>query len=256
MKNYINRLFAGTKKWELAIWWAFRLVMIGAMISLLFRDPPSDLPRVQMFLQLFANFAAMFVWEILQLFPEKSCLRHIPAYCQTILTLGVFLASFGGAFMNFYYSISLWDTILHFTGGAGAVFFGYEIVTAMQKRDKIKCSVPIILWWALGFSFLASTAWELFEFTFDQIAGGDSQHWSYALAEAANDTKTFFPVRDPSRFALMDTMTDMVFNTIGAAVFYVFIKIWPYHHKGKNDVNEMFDDAAESKPVEKEAVTK
>lgn len=150
------------------------------------------------------------------------------------------LASFGGAFLNFYYSIFMWDKILHLLGGAEAVFMGYELATAMQKRDKKQCDLPIVLLCALGFSFFISTCWELFEFSFDQIAGGDSQHWSYELAKAANNTRTFFKPRDPARFALMDTMTDIVFNTLGAVPFYIILKIAPYHHKGKNNVNEMF----------------
>lgn len=142
MKNYFSRLMSSAKKWEFIVWWIFRLIMIGAMVSLLFTNPPSDL--------------------------------------------------------------------------------------------------PIVLLCALGFSFFISTCWELFEFSFDQIAGGDSQHWSYELAKAANNTRTFFKPRDPARFALMDTMTDIVFNTLGAVPFYIILKIAPYHHKGKNNVNEMF----------------
>lgn len=252
LKNYFNRLMTGCKKWELAVWWVFRLLMIGGMVSLIFTNPPSDLPRPQMALQLFANLVGMFAWEIFQMFSERNCLRYIPSYCQTIAVVGLFLASFGGAFLNFYYSIPLWDTILHLFGGAEAVFVGYEITVAMQKRDKVRTSVPIVLLCALGFSFFVSTCWELFEFTFDQIAGGDSQHWSYALAEKANDTSTFFPVRDPSRFALMDTMTDIVFNTTGALVFYVILKFVPYHHRGKNNVNNMFTEATGGKSAKKE----
>ncbi len=134
----------------------------------------------------------------------------------------------------------MWDKILHLLGGAEAVFMGYELATAMQKRDKKQCDLPIVLLCALGFSYFISTCWELFEFSFDQIAGGDSQHWSYELAKAANNTRTFFKPRDPARFALMDTMTDIVFNTLGAVPFYIILKIAPYHHKGKNNVNEMF----------------
>lgn len=203
-------------------------------------QPPSDLPKTQMALQLFANLVGMFAWEIIQALPEKNCLRQLPSYCQTVASVGLLLASFGGAFLNFYYSIFMWDKILHLLGGAEAVFMGYELATAMQKRDKKQCDLPIVLLCALGFSFFISTCWELFEFSFDQIAGGDSQHWSYELAKAANNTRTFFKPRDPARFALMDTMTDIVFNTLGAVPFYIILKIAPYHHKGKNNVNEMF----------------
>lgn len=170
----------------------------------------------------------------------KAMLNWGFANYSTVASVGLLLASFGGAFLNFYYSIFMWDKILHLLGGAEAVFMGYELATAMQKRDKKQCDLPIVLLCALGFSFFISTCWELFEFSFDQIAGGDSQHWSYELAKAANNTRTFFKPRDPARFALMDTMTDIVFNTLGAVPFYIILKIAPYHHKGKNNVNEMF----------------
>lgn len=118
MKNYFSRLMSSAKKWEFIVWWIFRLIMIGAMVSLLFTNPPSDLPKTQMALQLFANLVGMFAWEIIQALPEKNCLRQLPSYCQTVASVGLLLASFGGAFLNFYYSIFMWDKILHLLGGA------------------------------------------------------------------------------------------------------------------------------------------
>ena len=132
---------SSAKKWEFVVWWIFRLIMIGAMVSLLFTNPPSDLPKTQMALQLFANLVGMFAWEIIQALPEKNCLRQLPSYCQTVASVGLLLASFGGAFLNFYYSIFMWDKILHLLGGAEAVFMGYELATAMQKRDKKQCDL-------------------------------------------------------------------------------------------------------------------
>ena len=45
VKNYFSRLMSSAKKWEFIVWWIFRLIMIGAMVSLLFTNPPSDLPK-------------------------------------------------------------------------------------------------------------------------------------------------------------------------------------------------------------------
>lgn len=69
---------SSAKRWEFIVWWIFRLIMIGAMVSLLFTNPPSDLPKTQMALQLFANLVGMFAWEIIQALPEKNCLRQLP----------------------------------------------------------------------------------------------------------------------------------------------------------------------------------
>ncbi len=245
MKNYIARLKSNAPTWFFVYWWLFRAVMIYGIIDSAFFKKD-----IQQVLQMSANLVGMFIWEIAQTTSEKSLLRHIPAYCQVLSVPGFFMASFGGAYLNFYYSIPIYDQIFHFVGGAAGAWFGYEILTAIQKRDKVKCHLPFVLLAAFGFSFIFGNGWELFEFTFDQVAGGDSQHWSHALAvqaieEAAKEGYTIgmpniIPELDPTRYALMDTMEDIVFNTIGGVVVYVFLRFCPYHHKGKNDVNAMF----------------
>ena len=42
------------------------------------------------------------------------------------------------------------------------------------------------------------------------------------------------------RFALMDTMADTINNTIGAVIGYILLRIYPYHHKGRNNLNDKF----------------
>ena len=254
MKAYIKRLLGASKKWEVVFWWILRAVMIGALIdSIFFRKD------VQQSLQTGANLLLMFLWEIFQLFPAKTWLRQVPSYIQDFLAPGLFLASFGGAYLNFYYSVPVYDLVFPAVGGFAGAFAGYEVIVAMQKRDKVQCSAAIAVLGAFGFSFFAGTGWELFEFIFDQVAGGDAQHWSLALAEAASEQygvplPNVIPELDPMRWALIDTMEDIVCNTVGAVLAWVILKINPYHHKGKNNVNLLFAPKAEQKP--KETVTK
>ncbi len=256
MKNYLARLRANAPTWQFVYWWVFRAVMIyGIIDSAFFRKD------VQQVLQMSANLVGMFIWEIAQATSEKSLLRYIPSYCQVLAVPGFFLASFGGAYLNFYYTIPIYDQIFHFVGGGAGAWFGYEILTAIQKRDKVRCHLPFVLLAAFGFSFIFGNGWELFEFTFDQIAGGDSQHWSRALAEQAireAAAKGFtigmpniIPELDPTRYALMDTMEDIVFNTLGGVAVYIFLRVNPYHHKGKNNVNAMFKDNTVNKEKKK-----
>ena len=242
MKAYIKRLLGASKKWEVVFWWILRAVMIGALIdSIFFRKD------VQQSLQTGANLLLMFLWEIFQLFPAKTWLRQVPSYIQNFLAPGLFLASFGGAYLNFYYSVPVYDLVFHAVGGFAGAFAGYEVIVAMQKRDKVQCSAAIAVLGAFGFSFFAGTGWELFEFTFDQVAGGDTQHWSFALAQQACEKygcsmPNIIPELDPGRYALMDTMEDTVANVIGAVVMTLALKIKPYHHSGKNDVNKLIEN--------------
>lgn len=81
---------------------------------------------------------------------------------------------------------------------------------------------------------------------FDQVAPqiGDAQHWSLALAEKAAEEHgiglpNVIAARDPMRYALIDTMEDTVCNTVGAVVGWIILKIRPYHHTGKHNVNDL-----------------
>ena len=40
----------------------------------------------------------------------------------------------------------------------------------------------------------------------------------------------------------MDTMGDMILNVIGAVPTYIALRIRPYHHMGKNNVNKMIEE--------------
>lgn len=213
-------------------------------------------------LQVFANLLAMFTWEVFMMTPEKTFSRHITSAVQDGLITMIFCASFCGKFLNFYYDVRFWDSGMHLLSGGLCVLAGYEVVVAMQKRDKKTISVPIALLCALGFSFFVSTCWELFEFAADQFmcnaetgAIGDAQHWCLKLAEGTPKIATLFDPKYPERWPIMDTMGDIVLNSIGALVAWVVLKFVPYHHKGKGDVNQKILAELEASK-EKEFATK
>ena len=251
MKEYFKRITTTPRKFELVLWWIFRALMIYAFIAGFFRKP-FDITDP---LQVGANFLCMFVWEIFMLLPESNSLRHVSPSVQTFLIIGIFAASFGGKFLNLYYDFRWWDVILHFVGGAACVFFGYELVYSMQKKDKVAVPISIVLLCAIGFSFLAGTGWELFEFSFDQIScvstmakegiegiakAGDAQHWNLAAALGTPKEQTLINPVFEVRWPIMDTMADIILNTIGALTAVIALRIYPYRHKGKNNINELY----------------
>lgn len=282
MKDYFYRISHGCKKWELVYWWILRATMIFAMVDAAvglgrFGFGIEEAVNIQQVLQTFANLVGMFAWEICLLFSKKRWPRYVTPLFQDGLILLLWLASFGGAYINFYYSVNSYDYIMHAALGFWAVIIGYEIATSMQKRDKTVTDVPVMLLCAFGFSFVVGTGWELFEFTFDQVAGGDSQHWSQSLAvwaaEKYNNPGLAKPwIFDPTsyaprlketmdgtllynsveevynaRYAVIDTMEDIIFNTVGAVAAYIFLRIKPYNHKGKKDVNKEFEVKTEKR---------
>ena len=144
----------------------------------------------------------------------------------------------------------MFDKVLHALGCVEAVFISYEIISAMQIRDKVVCPPKIVALCALGLGFVFASGWELFEFTFDQWFGGDAQHWDLqkAIAEAGGDVNNVFmlipldPERFESRFAIMDTMEDAICNAIGAVIMYLILRKKPYRHMGKNNINKMIEE--------------
>ncbi len=246
MKERFHTMLKDVKVWELIFWWLLRCAMIFAFIDTAFlrgstytaSNPP---------IQIAANLVGMFAYEIIQLFfPKNSTFRLLSPHFQNITALGFFLGSFGGAYMNLYYILPLYDKILHAYGTAEAVFIGYEYLTAKQLKLQKTAPHQIINLGALGFGFILSSGWELFEFTYDQFFGGDAQHWNYdlALESAGGDPSKIFqliPMNEISRFALMDTMGDIVLNFIGAFLMFILLCILPYHHRGANDVNKRIE---------------
>ncbi len=258
LKGYFKRVLGMTTKPMLIYWWILRLLMVWAFIDTTFlrgstyqaSNPP---------IQIIANLVGMFAFEIIQLFPENSRLRYFSPSFQYITATGFFLGSFGGAYCNLYYSLPMYDKILHATGTAEGVYIGYEYLSATQLKLKKTTPHQIVNLWALGFGFILASAWELFEFIYDQFFGGDAQHWNYqaALEEAEKTGREIFhmfpltqEMLDGGRFALMDTMGDIVLNFVGAFIMYIVLCVYPYRHRGKNDVNKQIETSLSGKQYE------
>ena len=278
VKDYFSRITKTPNKLEIIWWWIFRCIMIFGILDSLFGFTSLG-GRPMMVKQMAANLVGMFAWEICQAMSKKNFMRYLPSYIQDISVVGFFMASFAGAYINLYYSFRFYDLVFHIFGGAAGALFGYEALTAMQHRDKVKSHVPFVVLAAFGFSFICGNAWEIVEFVLDQFFGSDAQHWCYQEAQNAAATYGKDFLANPHiiphviseslwaegwteatfdyRWALMDTMEDIVCNAIGGVIVYVVLLVWPYHHTGKNNVNNLYTDiVTEKKSKKKELVTK
>ena len=248
-RNYIADILKNVKKSELIYWWILRGLMIFALIETLVRD--SSYSGSNPPVQIFANLVGMFAYDIIQLFPKKNRLRFFSPRFQDITALGFFLGSFGGAYLNLYYVLPMYDKILHATGTAEGVYIGYEYFCATQLKLRKTCPDRIATLGAMGFGFVLASGWELFEFIYDQFFGGDAQHWNFqnALDTAGGKIEEIFqmfPIADPElfrmRFPLMDTMGDIVMNFVGGLLMYAILRKWPYRHRGEGDINRQIEE--------------
>ena len=229
VKDWFYRITHNCKKWEMVLWWIFRAIMLYGLIeSFVHAHKYEDKIRTMMIV----NLACCFGWELFQAFPKTHLFRYLPSYLQNFTSVYVFLTAFMGAFVNWYYEVWWWDKSLHLVSGGLLVMVGYVMLKAYEERDGRKVPATVIVFASFCASFMFGTFWECFEFTFDQLFGGDTQHWSYALAEEANNlTLIFQPAKELhsqdwfARFALIDTMTDIVSNSVGAVVCGIILKL-------------------------------
>ena len=140
VKDYFHRLSTGCKKWELAIWWFFRIVMIAGLIeSYVNMGNYEDKIRTSMIV----NIVCCFGWEIFQAFPKNHLFRYLPCSFQNVTSVYIFLTAFMGAYVNWYYEVWWWDKSLHFVAGGLLVFVGYAMVKAYETRDKMMIPVTV-----------------------------------------------------------------------------------------------------------------
>ena len=262
IRERFNTIFSSVHKWELVYWWILRCAMIYALFDTIFSG--SSYTASNPPIQIFANLVGMFAYEIIVfLFPKKSRLQYFSPRFQNITALGFFLGSFGGAYLNLYYILPMYDKLLHAFGTAEAVYIGYEYTCATQLKLKKTCPPQIATLCSFGFGFILSSAWELFEFIYDQFFGGDCQHWNLqnaldTVGGRIEDIFQMFPIHDmelfAQRFPLMDTMADIVMNFAGGIIMYVILCIIPYRHRGKGDINAQIEREAAAAAEQKDAV--
>lgn len=158
---------------------------------------------------------------------------HAAAYLFSMLyALGPML----GHCWNFYYTISWWDKLLHSSGGVMFAILGLLIFERFIGTDGKK-SIIMAASFAVCFSVALSVLWEFYEFGSDMFLGTDMQNDtvitqinSYFLSDLPGIAGSIsaidevivngeaLPVAGYIDIGLIDTMLDMLVETVGALV--------------------------------------
>ena len=243
MKDYVQRLKKACHPAVFVFLWLLRLPVAYALVSSII----SDSRGVSEIIQYAATLVAMFTWEICMAMPKKSFMRLLPASLQAVFSALLFAAAFLGGYLKLYHSMPFLDEVLQFIFGGFAVFAGYEIACALTIRDKYSCTKAMQFWVAFGIGFMAMNGLEFFEFCLDQIEGivtdmpGNAQYWYSEIVADGETEKTIIDCIDPTRWAIMDTMTDIILNTISAFLALLIINLFPYRLRGKYRYDMEFD---------------
>ncbi|MDF2877353.1 MAG: hypothetical protein K0S30_449 [Clostridia bacterium] len=119
--------------------------------------------------------------------------------CYAVFILGT---QWLGTYLRLYDSLLWWDIMLHFLSGILLGYVGLVLMVWLDKEHSIKGeNKPII---TILFSFCVAVSgavfWEIIEFLADTFLGSHTQLGS-----------------------LQDTMEDMIYGTLGAALFACYL---------------------------------
>ncbi len=158
----------------------------------------------------------------------------LPVYAFILLYA---LSHMLGHSYKFYYLLPWWDTLLHTVGGVVFAVFGAFLPKAILKKERV--NIWLCALFGLFFSVTVSAFWEIIEYTADRLFFSDMQQdtfvsavYSHLLSDelgglgkieeiflvTVNGTK----LEGYIDLGLIDTMTDIIFETLGAFAYTVF----------------------------------
>ncbi|MBR6563791.1 MAG: hypothetical protein IKK70_07625 [Clostridia bacterium] len=149
-----------------------------------------------------------------------------------ILTVLYLIGPMLGHCCKFYHRISWWDKALHTYGGVVFALLGIFLFEQLWRGNESRLLVALF---AICFSVCVSVIWEFYEFGADMLFGNDmmddvviSEFNSYLLGDSVGEIGSAsgitaveingspLPVSGYIDIGLIDTMTDMLLETLGA----------------------------------------
>ncbi len=158
-------------------------------------------------------------------FLERRFTWRIPTVFSVLFMLFLWGAIFAGEVWEFYYKIPLWDDILHLISSMMAAILGFSLIDILNNRQRgyISLSPLFVCLFSVTFAVFIGVLWEIYEFTFDGILGLNMQ--KFAKEGKSEDVLSLLVGRD----ALVDTMEDLIIDTVGAVsaslIGYVSLKL-------------------------------
>lgn len=182
----------------------FTLVMI--IVAPADRDLDEGFTKVKsdyilMFIQCLAAAGVLLLPSLLQ---HKFHLA-LPNLMTVILVLFVFAAVYLGEVRSFYYRFAYWDKFLHTFSGVMLGAASFSVIQILHDMEKIRLRASLIALFAFCFAVAAGAVWEIYEFAWDSALDLNMQKYATETGELL-----------VGRNALMDTMTDLTVDTIGA----------------------------------------
>lgn len=164
---------------------------------------------------------------------EKRFGVYLPSRLEIVITLFIFAAQVLGEMNGFYDKIPWWDTMLHATSGVVLGIVGFLFIYLLNEKGdaNVNLSPIFVIIVAFCVAITLGVFWEIFEFSADRLLGYNMQKY-----------------RLPGQDGLVDTMSDLIVDSIGSLIACIFG--WLYIKKEKDTLfNNYFDNWFKSEKI-------
>ena len=147
----------------------------------------------------------------------------IPSKMMLLFAVFLYCAIYLGEVRAFYYNVPHWDTILHTFSGAMLGALGFSVINFLNKTDRVPMNLSplFVVVFAFCFALALGVVWEIYEFTADALLHTNMQKFALESGEPL-----------VGRDALMDTMKDLIVDTLGALAMSIIGYISLKYKKG------------------------
>lgn len=140
---------------------------------------------------------------------EKNQNIHVPDILETIIIIFIYASMFLSVLFNLYDDVFWWDVVLHTASGVILGFIGFLAIYKINGKYSMNISPLLVAIFTFTFAVTMDVIFEIYEFSMDIIFATDMQSWNLP-ANTIELGKTFQGV------GLRDTMSDIIFDTLGA----------------------------------------
>lgn len=235
-------------KLKATVYFVLRLSVVGMLIAQLYNRNYNDV---------FLCVLTLFLFMV-PTFIEKRLKIELPNTLEIIILLFIYAAEILGEIREYYLMYDIWDEILHTTNGFLCAALGLAMIDILNRSEAfhLKMSPKFVAMTSFCFSMTIGVLWEFFEFFMDQFAGMDMQKdtviskvTSVSLNEAGRNVPVTIEIDsiivNGTEWAgyldigLIDTMSDLFVNFIGAVIFSIFGYFY-IKNRGKGTFVERF----------------
>lgn len=134
---------------------------------------------------------------------------EVPPFLYVYYVFFLYCSIFLGEVQSFYYKFPWWDSFLHCTSSLMIGFFGFMVITILNRNDKIVLNLSpfFVCLFAFCFAVMIGALWEIYEYTFDGLLGLNMQKFMLADGTVLK-----------GHAALSDTMKDIMTDALGALI--------------------------------------